>query len=333
MTQITRARRLGPFHGVLVGRAGQHRHGRGLHPPGPRRQHVAQPGRDRGQRAGRRRQRLRRRHLRHGQRLRRSRSVRPDGRAGPRYPHGRDHGRRGRQRDRRCRRRVARERHGAPLLRRERLGRHLRRHRLHRLRDHDEGAWRQRRGHQRLVGLQREQRLPPLGHTGRRRRRHHRGGGGRQRRRRQARRRQRHRAVLPGLLRLREHHRRGGVGRRRRADRVLQLRRRIGRPGGAGHRHLEHRAHRDGPRRLCLQERHLHGGAARDGDDRPLRGPVSRRDRRRAHRPGARQRRPRGEPRGQVRDRRTARRPRGARHGGAGHHGGGRGRRLAQQRR
>ena len=55
------------------------------------------------------------------------------------------------------------------------------------------------------------------------------------------------------------------------------------------------------------------------------------RDRRRAHRPGARQRGPGREPRGQVRDRRTARRPRGARHGGAGHHGGGSGRRLAQR--
>ena len=114
------AARLGPDDGVPVGRAGERRHRRGLHAPRPRRQHVAQPGRDRGQRARRRRERLRRRRLRHRRGVRRGRPVRPHGRAGSRDAHGRDDGRGGRQRHGRDRRRLAGEHHGPPLLQRRR---------------------------------------------------------------------------------------------------------------------------------------------------------------------------------------------------------------------
>ena len=104
---------------------GVHRHRVRLQPPGSRRQHLDEPGRDPGERHRRRRQRLRRRRPRLRLLQQRRRSVR---RPRPRHPHLRHHRRGGEQRHRRGRRQLERQDHVHQVPRLGRVGHDRRRH-------------------------------------------------------------------------------------------------------------------------------------------------------------------------------------------------------------
>ena len=106
------------------------------------------------------------------------------------------------------------------------------------------------------------------------------------RQRRRVGRRPRHRrdAALPRVLRLRQHHRGVRVHQLGRPDRLLQLRRRQRRSGGAGHRHPQHRALLRRRQPLQVVGGHLDGHAARHRRRRPVRREVPDRDHGPAHR-------------------------------------------------